>query len=186
MLLLNKWKGGLVLKSKIIKIILAVLGLLVIASVAWYILNQNKPAASTPEQQITAGNKTTTGGGKFSTGDKQELTQDVVRYQPSITPYPGSGDLDWTRNPPKTTISANSSSSSKKTKKTLCEIADLSDKWTNPIEKLVCDLLNFLSDKIIEPFEEFNCMLSAASLQANYDQKITWEYKNGQCKILDR
>jgi hypothetical protein len=114
--------------------------------------------------------------------NKRELAQGVVEYQPSITPYPGSGDLDWTRNPPKIIDVSGSPYS----KMTFCQIAGLSDSWAKPIEKFACDSLNFFSDKIIEPLSALNCMLAGASLQANYDQKITWEYENGQCKILDR
>jgi hypothetical protein len=198
-----------VLKSKTSKIILVVLGVLVIAGIVWYILSQNKSTPSAPEQgQITAGSKTAAGGGEFPTGGGTATTspfsispvasatatgQPAVGYrlpsaQPSatITPYPGSGEFDWTRNPPKAEATLPPSVQQNIQNKTICDIAGLSNNWSNPFEKTLCGITQFIEKQITTPLAEFSCGLAAAIYDVNYKSNITSVYRNGQCLIEDR
>lgn len=198
------------LTGKTGKIILVVLGVLVIAGVVWYILGKNKPTPSAPEQgQTPTGSKTVAGGGEFPTGTGTQpgpspfsispvssvtaTGQPAVGYRlPSaewsatITPYPGSGEFDWTRNPPKAEATLPPAVQQNIQNKNICDIAGLSNNWSNPFEKTLCGITQFVEKQITTPLAEFSCGLAATIYDVNYKNNITSVYQNGQCLIEDR
>ncbi|MCX6809696.1 MAG: hypothetical protein NTZ65_03050 [Candidatus Berkelbacteria bacterium] len=113
---------------------------------------------------------------------RTDVGNGIVEYVEPANPYPGSGDLDYTRQDRKIADMSNSPLMNK----SMCELANLSDSWSSPIEKFICDGLNFFTDKVFEPINQLNCILTAASIQQNYAENINWEYKDAECRIIDR
>jgi len=67
-----------------------------------------------------------------------------------------------------------------------CELANISDSWSNPVEKTVCGLIKFTEKNIILPMIEFSCYMYAGAMNINYDTNINVRYENNQCMIEDR
>lgn len=109
----------------------------------------------------------------------------------TITPYPGSGLFDWTRE--RTIEIKNIDPPSLTTKQIeqiqnndLCGFANISDNWSDPFEKVLCNFIEFTVFNVIEPLEKLICDLTVVGLNLNYDQNIKSKYENGQCLIEDR
>ena len=201
------------LKTRNGKIILGIVVLLLIIVAIILMVSKNQQSPQNQTTQTPTGQKTTvpigslpngaggTGTGGFFTSPtasganqtnsfptpsatpiKTDVGNGIVEYVEPANPYPGSGDLDWTHSTRKIIDVTNSPFSGK----TMCQISDLSDSWSSPIEKFVCDSMNFFNDKIVNQLDALDCIMAGASLQANYATNLSWEYKDGQCKILDR
>jgi hypothetical protein len=108
----------------------------------------------------------------------------VRTYKIAITPAPNAGPLDWTVTEKEIVIL--DSTASPYNKFSLCKLTGLSDSWSNSIEKIACDSVNFLSEKLLEPMGQMACAFHASELQLNYNNKISYEYKGGACLIIDR
>jgi hypothetical protein len=67
-----------------------------------------------------------------------------------------------------------------------CELANISDSWSNPVEKTVCGLIKFTEKNIILPMIELSCYIYAGAMNINYDTDINVKYENDQCIIEDR
>lgn len=101
----------------------------------------------------------------------------------AVTPYPGSGDLDWTRH---TKYYIDETKLPQADQRTPCEMVGLSDNWDNPIEKFFCDSVNFFDIKITAALDEMECYLRIIQYNANLSTSIKGKYESGICKILDR
>ena len=108
----------------------------------------------------------------------------VRTYKINVTPAPNAGPLDWTVTEKE--IIVVDSTSSPYNNYSLCKLAGLSNSWSNSIEKIACDSVNFLNDKLLEPMGQLACAFHASELQANYKSTISYEYKGGACLIIDR
>ncbi len=67
-----------------------------------------------------------------------------------------------------------------------CELANISDSWSNPVEKTVCGIIKFTEKNIILPMIELSCYMYAGAMNINYDTNINVRYENNQCMIEDR
>ena len=102
----------------------------------------------------------------------------------SITPYPGSGSLDWTRN---TNVDRQKLAETAVIKKiSAAKLSGLSDSWSNPVEKFFYDSIDFFDRTVMEGMSSLSCLLSGTMLQTNLDSKIQVEYVDGECRVIDR
>jgi len=125
-----------------------------------------------------------TGAPSGSTETSSDKLTDSAVKTVSVTPFPGSGDLDWTRNDK---INREKLSENSKARNiSACELSGLESSWENPVEKFVCDSMEFLDLKVIEGLNQLACMLSLNALQANVDADLDMAYIDGECRIIDR
>lgn len=129
--------------------------------------------------------KTTINGASVTLGKLLYENEGVKAYDITVSPQPGSGPLDWTQTKDQKLFIIDPKGS-KIVKKTACELAGLSNSWSSPLEKFVCDSANFLDEKIIGMLLQVDCDLQAAVLQQNYDPNLKTQYDNLSCKIIDR
>jgi hypothetical protein len=108
----------------------------------------------------------------------------------TTTPYPNSGVFDWTRYPKVAKLDFKPSFTAEEIEQIqsgdICGIADISDSWSDPFEKIVCNMTEFTFYKIIMPLQELSCDFLVAALQLNYGSNITADNTGGACKIIDR
>ncbi len=108
----------------------------------------------------------------------------------TITPYPGSGVFDWTREKRSTpNIPLPELTTEQITQiqnNDICGLADISDSWADPLEKILCNTIELTLFKFLEPLNVLQCNLLTSSLNMNYDLDIKSQYKNGNCFIEDR
>lgn len=67
-----------------------------------------------------------------------------------------------------------------------CELAGLSDSWSNPIDKTACGIIRFMEDRIVAPLIESSCYMYAGAMNLNYDTDITATFENNNCIIQDK
>ncbi|OQA52452.1 MAG: hypothetical protein BWY43_00519 [candidate division WS2 bacterium ADurb.Bin280] len=174
--------------------ILIVLGLTVVLIIILLILSptskkdqsiteQDKIKTSQGENNIVALPTQTASspqGGGISGGKLADSSVAVA----SVTPFPGSGDLDWTRNDK---IDREKLVENSKVRNiSACELSGLENSWKNPVEKFVCDSMEFLDLRVLEGLNQLACMLSLNALQTNVDADLDMAYIDGECRIIDR
>lgn len=106
----------------------------------------------------------------------------------TITPYPGSGAFDWTRNktPEPLEIELTTEQIQKLQSGDICEIANISDSWSNPIEKISCGLTKYFEEQIIVPLQIMACNFMGAAISTNYKSGIEAKMDGNVCKLFDR
>ncbi len=67
-----------------------------------------------------------------------------------------------------------------------CQLANISDSWSNPVEKSVCGIIKFTEKNIMLPMMEFSCYMYAGAMNINYDTKINVRYEDNKCMVEDR
>lgn len=141
--------------------------------------NQSNTIAVLPTATPSSAKKDST-----STGSSTSSGDEVVSATISVTPFPGSGDLDWTRNDGinREKLEANKAARSI----SACELSGLESSWENPVEKFVCDSMDFFDQKVIEGLNQLACTLSLGNLQSNLDPNLEMAYIDGECRIIDR
>jgi hypothetical protein len=123
-----------------------------------------------------------TNSGKSATA---RATKTAVVAKATATP----GELDWTRqknNTDKQISNIVEKNAEEITKKGICESMDISDSWSSPIDKIVCNMILFTDKQILVPFDNFACLIQGSNLRSNFADTIDVEYKNGQCLVIDR
>lgn len=106
----------------------------------------------------------------------------------TVTPYPGSGEFDWTRQPQPEPIEVDLTADQIQDIKTkdVCEISGLSDSWSSPIEKTICNSIKIAETQIVQPLLNLSCALQGAAFSQNYKRNITTQFINGRCYMFDR
>jgi len=108
----------------------------------------------------------------------------IRTYEVTVTPAPNAGPYDWTSTTK--TLTIKDISGSEIAEKTPCELAGLSNSWSNMFDKVSCDFINFFDGKIMTPLFDITCNLYATNIQYATGRKITYESKGGACLIIDR
>ena len=137
-----------------------------------------------PTSSVSASTSSKTSPARVAKTPKTKVLDNGIKYYDvEITPAPNAGQYDWTNEGSMRVVDI---SDHEDADKNLCQMAGLTDSWSNTLEKLTCDSLNFYETKIIEPLAAFACAIHASNLQINYDNNIKYEYKGGACLIIDR
>jgi len=108
----------------------------------------------------------------------------IRTYTIDVTPAPNAGPYDWTRTVGEMTVI--DISASEIAKKTPCELSGLNDSKGNVFEKMSCDMIDFIDQKIFTPLLSINCGLTAQIIQYDSGRKVRFEFKDGACLIIDR
>lgn len=108
----------------------------------------------------------------------------VKKYFVSVTPAPNAGYFDYTKTMGGYQVA--DYTNSKFAKQTPCQIMGLDDSWSNLVEKMSCDGLNFLASNVTDALNQINCAFTASAIQANYDPNVTYKLEDGKCFIIDR
>lgn len=197
-------------QSRNAKIALAVFLVVVLGLAAYFYFRGNGQKQEETDKRIVSDDEVSTTGGSLpqntGAGTSSEGTSQPATTLPgqspvasstaatasaTITPYPNSGVFDWTReefieiknvDPPALTTKQIEQLQNND----LCGFANISDSWSDPFEKVLCNLLEFTVFNIIEPLERLICDFNTVGLNLNYDQNIKSKYENGQCLIEDR
>ena len=114
----------------------------------------------------------------------------TVSETATTTPYPGSGAFDYTRQTvvkaPDIELKFSTKQIEQMKNNDICGLSNISDSWSDPFQKILCDITEYTITGIIEPLTEFLCGLETASINLNYDGNVKSEYKDGRCYIIDR
>lgn len=100
----------------------------------------------------------------------------------TITPYPDSGPLDWTRQNSSYLVAP----TAEFIKKDFCELTKISDSWSSPIEKTFCELARFTNKQILDPINSLLCNIQAAAISLNFSDNVSSELVGGECRLTDR
>lgn len=114
-------------------------------------------------------------------------TSATISKSPTATATPG--DLDWTRQTRSTNPQLQKSYETfakENAGKTTCELANISDSWSKPVEKIVCGITEFFEEQIVNEIDQISCSLYGGFLAANYANNITTRYQDGLCLVEDR
>ncbi len=201
-------------QSRIARIALAVFLVIALAVVAYFLFFAKKSEESAsdiakttvPDDQyagsgtLPAYSPVSTRSATGSTGSpdilpsQSALAPTALPTAQTTTPYPGSGVFDWThtesQKEPSVFDKIEPTFTTKQVEQIksndICGLSGISNSWSDPFEKIVCDITEFTAFKIIEPLRELACQFAVAALQLNYDQNIKSESSTGECRIIDR
>lgn len=192
-------------QSRTVKIALAVFLVVVLALAAYFYFGKNKEEDSATEGAGTIdsdevprsgslpGNTGSTGAGTRTTAitpalpSKSQVATSPTA-SPTITPYPGSGAFDWTRNktPEPLDIELTTEQVQKLQSGDTCEIAGISDSWSKPVEKISCGLTRYFEEQIIVPLQMMACNFMGAAISTNYKSGVEAKLDGNTCKLIDR
>lgn len=140
--------------------------------------------ASITPTSVTIVSQTTPAAGKTTTPKASTSKTAVAKIAASVTPFPGSGPLDWTRNKGIDRQALLDNVAARDV--SAAQISGLSDSWSNPVEKFAYDSLDFFDKVVLGGLNSLSCMLSLTMLHENVNANLQSEYVNGECRIIDR
>jgi len=148
-------------------------------------------ASPNASQSVSATQSTTTIASKASITPSRTPTQYVRitnKDMPTVTPYPNSGYFDWTRKPADKPLDVSITKSDLDKIKTndICKMANVSDSWNDPFNKMLCSFLKFSTDQVLDPLNVLMCNLQTSALNLNYGSNIIGELVGSTCQIQDR
>lgn len=195
-------------QSRNAKIALAVFLVVVLGLAAYFYFRESSQEQEEAGKRVVSDDEVTTTGGSLpqNTGagtdfgatsspavtlpGQSPVASGTATVSATVTPYPNSGVFDWTRYPEVTKLDLKLSFTTEQIEQIqsgdICGISDISDSWSDPFEKIVCNMTEFTFYKIIMPLQELSCDFLLAALQLNYGANITSDNTGGQCRIIDR
>jgi hypothetical protein len=126
---------------------------------------------------------------KTSVGVRTPVPADangVRRYTVKVSPAPDAGYFDWTKNLKNEEYTVVDLSQSKFAKQSPCEFIGFENSWSNIVEKMSCDAVNFLAGRVTEALNQLDCAFQTSAIKSNYSPNVTSKLEDGQCLILDR
>lgn len=200
-------------KSRNAKIALAVFLVIVLGLIAYYyytklnseVTEEDKTAVSDDEirgggQLPQEGQSPSAGGGAVTSPTSATLlpgqSPAPTDLSPTpvgaatMTPHPEAGIFDYTREPQSKQLNYTPKLTTKQIEQIqngdICGISGISDSWSDPFEKILCNMTEFTLFKILVPLQNLTCEFYTSALQLNYDPNIKSNNTAGQCQIIDR
>jgi len=200
-------------KSRNAKIALAVFLVIVLGLIAYYyytglnseVTEEDKTAVSDDEtrgggQLPQEGQSPSAGGGAVTSPTSTTLlpgqSPAPTDLSPTpvgaatMTPNPEAGIFDYTRQPEMTPIDVEINLTTEQIEQIqnqdICAMSGISDSWSDPFEKILCNMTEFMTNKVLLSLQQLSCEVLVSALKLNYKSTITVDNTGGRCLIIDR